>query len=563
MNEAKPYKTHDVLNQAPNLANYNTYLSNRILGEAVKRAGADWAHERLERFGELMGRPDIIDLGFQANANPPVLHTHNNLGERVDRIDFHPSFHGLMGISVAAQLHSLPWTEALTTINQNLHLVRACQFMLAAQNEAGHCCPISMTYAVVPALAAAPELAKQWLPLITSASYDQSFRPYFEKKGLLVGMAMTEKQGGSDVRANTTRAVPMGSRRDAGEPYLLTGHKWFCSHPMSDAFLMLAQTDKGLSCFLVPRFKPDGLQNSIYIQRLKNKLGNRSNASSEIELSDTMGFLVGEEGRGVPTIIEMVNHTRLDCMISACAQMRQAMVIAINHVNHRNAFGKKLGQHPLMQNVIADIALEAEAATQLTIRVATAYDQLHIDPAQGAFRRIATAIGKYFTTRRTPPVVAEALECLGGNGYVEESGMPRLLKESPLNSIWEGSGNVICLDVLRAMSKEPESLTAYINEIQTTKGRDLRLDLYVNALEADISFLKSSPENSSLMESQARLLVERLAIALCASLMLRFSPDYVAEAYLASRVSAGGHGYALGTLAAGTDFGRIIARAFV
>ncbi|MBU6450239.1 MAG: acyl-CoA dehydrogenase family protein [Cyanobacteria bacterium REEB67] len=552
-------ETHQVLNQVEPLTSHNSFTKNALFQETVKRIGAGWAEDRLNTFGELMGRPETIELGFAANAHPPVLLTHDTSGRRLDKVEFHPAFHELMRIAVQNQLHSLPWTEKISGENQR-HQVRAMQLMLAAQNEAGHCCPISMTYAVVPALAAAPSLEAIWKPLITTNVYDPRFIPYYEKKGLILGMAMTEKQGGSDVRANTTFARPLKTRT-VGAPYLLTGHKWFCSHPMADGFLVLAQTEKGLSCFLVPRFTEDGQKNNIFIQRLKNKLGNRSNASSEIEFESTTGYLVGEEGRGVPTIIEMVNHTRLDCMISASAIMRQAQTLALNHIAHRKAFGKLLVDQPLMQNVISDISLEAEAAMLLTLRVAEAYDQKEENPKEASFRRIATAIGKYFTTKRTPPVVAEALECLGGNGYVEESGMPRLLKESPVNSIWEGSGNVICLDVLRAIGKEPQSLVAYFEEIEKTRGADNRLDLYMDGLKKDLNALLANSDQSCL-ENQARSIVERLAMALAASLMLRHSPDFMAEAYLSSRVALQAPGYSLGTLAATTPFSEIIKRAF-
>jgi len=559
--DTRAYKTHSVFNQVEPLSDYNLFSGNKVLTEVLDRVGAGWAKPRLEAFGAVMGRADTIELGFAANAasNVPVLHTHDLRGNRIDKVEFHPAFHNLMTIAVENELHSLPWkslSEAEAKKQPHRHLVRAAQFMLNAQNEPGHCCPISMTYAVVPALAAAPELEARWKPLITSNVYDSRFIPWFEKKGLILGMAMTEKQGGSDVRANTTFARPAGAR-GIGKPYLITGHKWFCSHPMADAFLVLAQTEKGLSCFLVPRFLEDGKLNSIYIQRLKNKLGNKSNASSEVEYLDTVGYLVGEEGRGVPTIIEMVNHTRLDCMISAAALMRQAQTIAINHVKSRQAFGKLLCDQPLMQNVISDLSLEAEAAQLLTMRVAEAYDRKDENPKESAFRRIATAIGKYFTTKRTPPMVAEALECLGGGGYVEESGMPRLLKESPLNSIWEGSGNVICLDVLRAIFKEPESLEAYFDELVLVKGKDSRLDSYIDGLRRDIGELTKNP---AALESQARMIVERLALALAASLFVRYSEPFMAEAYIASRIS-GAHGYAFGTLPTGSHFEKIIARA--
>ena len=559
--DARAYKTHSVFNQVEPLSDYNLFTGNKVLAEVLDRAGASWAKPRLEAFGALMGRAETIELGFAANANPPVLHTHDLRGNRIDKVEFHPAFHQLMSIAVQNELHSLPWkssTEADSKKQPQRHLVRAAQFLLNAQNEPGHCCPISMTYAVVPALAAAPELEARWKPLITSNIYDSRFIPWFEKKGLILGMAMTEKQGGSDVRANTTFARPASTgNRGIGKPYLITGHKWFCSHPMADAFLVLAQTEKGLSCFLVPRFLEDGSLNSIYIQRLKNKLGNKSNASSEVEYLDTTGYLVGEEGRGVPTIIEMVNHTRLDCMISASALMRQAQSIAINHAKSRQAFGKLLCDQPLMQNVLSDLSLESEAAQLLTMRVAEAYDRKDENPKEAAFRRIATAIGKYFTTKRTPPMVAEALECLGGGGYVEESGMPRLLKESPLNSIWEGSGNVICLDVLRAIFKEPESLEAYFDELALVKGKDSTLDSYIDDLRRQIGELMKNP---ATLESQARFIVERLALALAASLFVRYSEPFMAEAYIATRIS-GAHGYALGTLPTGSQFSKIIARA--
>jgi putative acyl-CoA dehydrogenase len=555
------YKTHEVFNQVAPLSQHNLFLNNPLMGEFLDRAGVSWATGRLEAFGSLMGSPEVIELGFTANANPPALHTHDLMGNRIDRVEFHPSFHELMSISVENELHSLPWkTDDNGAEGQkkrpHRHLVRAAQFMIAAQNEQGHCCPISMTYAVVPALAAAPELEARWKPLITSNVYDRRFIPYFEKKGVILGMAMTEKQGGSDVRANTTFARAAGSR-GIGKPYLITGHKWFCSHPMADAFLVLAQTEKGLSCFLVPRFTDDGSKNNIFVQRLKNKLGNRSNASSEIEFLDTTGYLVGEEGRGVPTIIEMVNHTRLDCMISASAIMRQALSLALNHVKNRRAFGKVLVQQPLMQNVASDLCLEVEAAILLTMRVAEAYDGHNENPREMSFRRIATAVGKYFTTKRTPPMVAEALECLGGSGYVEDTGMPRLFKEGPLNSIWEGSGNVICLDVLRAIFKEPESLEAFFEELQQVQGKDSRLDSYIDCLRSDLAKLLKDPTS---LESQARILVERMAIALAASLFVRYSPEYMTEAYLASRVM-GHHGYAFGTLPASSRFESIINRA--
>jgi putative acyl-CoA dehydrogenase len=424
---------------------------------------------------------------------------------------------------------------------------------------------MSMTYSAVPSLRRQPELAHIWEPKITTKTYDHSFAPSATKIGLTIGMGMTEKQGGSDVRANTTRAVPVGEP-GPGKEYSLTGHKWFCSAPMSDAFLMLAQTAKGLSCFFVPRWKPDGTKNNIFIQRLKNKLGNRSNASSEIELEDAFGWLVGEEGRGVPTIIEMVNHTRLDCISGSAGMMRQATLQALHHTHQRSAFGKKLSEQPLMVNVLADLALESEAATRMMLRVAKAYDKAESDPREALFKRIASAIGKYWACKRTPMLVAEALECFGGNGYVEEAPMARIYREAPLLGIWEGSGNVICLDVLRAISKEPETLDAFVAELELAKGRSKRLDSYIASIKREIAALKKNatskkPSVATAREQSARLLVERLALALQAALMVQHAPKYVADAFIASRLG-GQSGYAFGTLPKNVDAKAIVARAY-
>jgi putative acyl-CoA dehydrogenase len=410
-----------------------------------------------------------------------------------------------------------------------------------------------------------PELAKFWEELICSTSYDKSFQPANKKSGLTIGMGMTEKQGGSDVRANTTRAVPL-SERGPGKPYLLTGHKWFCSAPMSDAFLILAQTEKGVSCFFVPRWRPDGSKNEIAVQRLKDKLGNRSNASSEIELQDAFGWLIGEEGRGVPVIIEMVNHTRLDCIIGAAALMRQSTLQALHHAHQRSTFGKKLVQHPLMQNVLADLALESEAAARLMMRVAHSYDEQNKVAGEAQFKRIVSAIAKYWICKRAPMTVAEALECWGGNGYVEEGPMPRLFRESPLLGIWEGSGNVICLDVLRAVSKEPETLDAVVAELEKVKGRNKRLDTYTGSIKRDIAALKKNAGSKSTAvaagrEQTARLLVERLALALQAKLMVEQTPDFVSAAFIASRLS-GQSGFALGTLPKSAKVKAIVERAY-
>ena len=537
--------THEVLNQPPPLQGYDLFTTDRVLVEALRREGAGWAEERVQRLGAIAGGEPLA-WGRLANANPPVLRTHDRYGNRIDEVEFHPAWHELMRLSVAHELHALPWREP----RPGAHAARAALFYVLGQVEAGHGCPISMTYSAVPALRVVPEIAAEWEPRLTSTTYDPRPIPASEKAGALCGMAMTEKQGGSDVRANTTRARPLG-RPGPGAAYELTGHKWFCSAPMCDVFLVLAQAERGLSCFLLPRWLPDGTRNRFHIQRLKDKLGNRSNASSEVEFDAAWARLVGEEGRGVPTIIEMVNHTRLDCVIGAAATMRQAVAQATHHAAHRSAFGRRLVDQPLMQNVLADLAVESEAATVAMMRLARAYDGG--DERERQFARLATAVIKYWVCKRTPMHVAEALECLGGNGYVEESMMPRLYREAPLNSIWEGSGNVICLDVLRAMAREPESVEALFGEIGQAGGDERRLDLFVENLRQDLG-------RSEAIEARARRLVERMAVALQASLLVRYGDPAVAEAFCVSRLD-GDRGLVFGTLPAGLDFGRIIERA--
>jgi len=539
--------THEVHNQVPPLVDYNLYATDRVLVDAVEREGAAWIGPRAAELGAILGREPAIGWGFDANHNPPVLHTHDSRGTRIDEVRFHPAWHELMRLSVAHGLHSLAWTAD----KSGGHVARAALFFLAGQNEAGHSCPISMTYAAVPTLRHQPNLAEQWLPRMASTTYDPRMIPVADKHGAILGMAMTEKQGGSDVRANTTRAVAE-SRGGPGEAYRLTGHKWFCSAPMSDAFLVLAQAPGGLSCFLLPRFTPDGARNAFYLQRLKNKLGNRSNASSEVEFDGAWASLVGPEGRGVRTILEMVNHTRLDCTLGSAGLMRQALVQAAHHTRHRSAFGHLLVEQPLMQNVLADLAIESEAATLLAFRLARAYDST--SESEQHFRRIATAVAKYWVSKRAAPVAAEALECLGGNGYVEESMMPRLLRESPLNSIWEGSGNVICLDVLRAIGNEPMSIEALLAELQLAGGADRRFDACFDALKSQWRSLAAEPRN-------ARRLVEHLALALEASLVVRYSPPAVADAFCASRLD-GDSGRAFGTLPPAVDCVAILARAW-
>jgi putative acyl-CoA dehydrogenase len=535
-----PHATHTVLNQAPPFEDINLFTSDRALTEALRREGAAWAEERAQAFGEIVGRRETIAWGFQANEHPPALRTHDRNGNRIDEVEFHPAWHALMALGVGHGLHALPWSEPQT----GAHVARAALFMLLAQVEAGVGCPLSMTYSAVPALRLQPDLAAEWEPRFASTAYDPRFAPAAEKAGTLCGMAMTEKQGGSDVRANTTVARPLAGT--VGE-YELTGHKWFCSAPMCDAFLVLAQAPGGLSCFLLPRFTLDGRRNGFHLQRLKDKLGNRSNASSEVEFHAAWARLIGEEDRGVPTILEMVNHTRLDCVIGAAAGLRAGTARAIHHASHRRAFGKLLIDQPLMRNVLADLALESEAATTAMMRLARAFDG-----AETPFRRLATAVLKYWTCKRAPVHAAEALECLGGNGYVEEWGMARLYREAPLNSIWEGSGNVQCLDVLRAIQKSPESLHALLAEIWEARGGDHRLDIYVNELRAELG----RPED---LELRARRLVERLALALQASLLVRHAPPEIADAFCASRLD-GDSGRAFGTLPAGTDFGAILER---
>lgn len=547
-------------NQAPPLTGYNLFLSDRTLVQAVEREGAAWAREQISELGRLLGTEEVQRWGFEANENKPVLHTHDRQGNRRDEVVFHPAWHNLMRTSVANRLHSLPW-ETLPSENllsqrkPGAHVARAALMMLTAQNEAGHTCPISMTFSAVAALRAEPALASEWEPRILSTSYDPRFAPAHEKSGALLGMGMTEKQGGSDVRANTTRAERIGDSRE----YLITGHKWFCSAPMCDAFLILAQAAKGLSCFLLPRWTTSGERNRFYIQRLKDKMGNRSNASSEVEFAQAWAHLVGEEGRGVHTIIEMVNHTRLDCTIAAAGLMRQALTQAVHHARHRQAFGKLLMEQPLMRNVLADLAIESEAATLLMVRLACSFDARVSDERERAFCRIATAIAKYWLCKRSPVHVGEALECLGGNGYVEESIMPRLYREAPLYSIWEGSGNVICLDVLRALAKDPATVDALLAELKSTSGADKRLDSYVAGIQERLSERagNGSQPGYGVTDYSARELTERLALALQASLVVRHSSPALAEAFITSRL-AGQHGQSFGTLPPEVDVDGIL-----
>jgi putative acyl-CoA dehydrogenase len=530
--------THDVTNQPPPLVGHDVADDPALL-EGVVREGAGWALDELHRLGRLAGSAQAQEWGEQADRYGPELRTHDRYGHRVDEVVFHPAWHSLLDVAVSAGLAGAPWASD----RPGTHVARAAGSYTWGQVEAGHGCPVSMTYAVVPALRHAPELAAVYEPLLTSRSYDPGLREPTSKRGLLAGMGMTEKQGGSDVRAGTTVATPRGDGT-----WSLRGHKWFTSAPMCDVFLVLAQAvtasgEAGLSCFLVPRVLPDGSRNVFRIQRLKDKLGNRSNASSEPELDGTVAWLVGEPGRGVRTILEMVAMTRLDCAVGSASGMRAAVRQAVHHCSHRSAFGRLLVDQPLMRTVLADLALEAEAATAVVLRLAGA-----VDRGESAFARLAVPVAKYWVCKRQPAVVAEALECLGGNGYVEESGLPRMYREAPLNSIWEGSGNVQALDVLRVLAREPAAVEAFFAEVALAGG----------TVAAAGTALRS--ELRDVEEAGARRLVERLALVLQASLLVRHAPPAVADAFVTSRLHDG-FGRAFGTLPRGVDVAGVLARA--
>ena len=547
--ERTTFGNHEVANQPPPLVDYNVFEADTVLGEAVRREGAEWDLERITAVGEYAGSADAQELGRLANENGPKLKTHDRFGNRVDIPEFHPAWDELMTAGVGFELHSSPWKDP----QPGAHVARGAAFMCMSQAEAGIGCPISMTYSVIPALRTQPELAAEWEPRFLSPSYDPANAPAPGKAGALAGMGMTEKQGGTDVRANTTIARPVNGGGPGAE-YELSGHKWFMSAPQCDAFLVLAQADGGISCFLFPRWTPDGTRNRFRLQRLKDKLGNRSNASSEIEFDSASAWLVGEEGAGVRTIIEMVNHTRLDCVLGGATGMRAGVAQAIHHASHRSVFGRELVEQPLMRNVLADLAVESEAATVSAMRLARAYDEaIAGDEGAQQLKRIANAVLKYWICKRAPMHAGEALECLGGNGYVEESGMPRLFRESPLNSIWEGSGNVQCLDVLRAMVKSPASVEAFFAEVEEGAAAEPRLGEFAGSLRQEL------PGDLETIEARARRIVEKMAFALQASLLVRYGDEAVADAFCASRLS-GDWGQAFGTLPAGTDFGRIIER---
>ena len=536
--------THEVINQAHALENYNAYARNLPLQEAVAREGAGWAQDWLMARGAEVGSAEWIEHGRLANVNPPQPRLFDRYGNRRDEVEFHPSWHECLGWLKRNGCDTGPWAEP----KKGAHVARAAAYIMFAEIEDGSLCPTTMTYGAVPVIRRVPEIARDWMPLLLSREYDKRFIPAPQKKGVLIGMGLTEKQGGSDVRANTTRAEQLsdGSWR-------IVGHKWFLSAPMCDAFLVTAQSPKGLSCFFVPRWTPDGRLNEIRIQRFKDKLGDRSNAGTEAEFWGSTGWLVGEEGRGIPTVLEMGVYTRLDCAIGSTGVMRAALSQALHHTSLRAAFGKLLRNQPLMQNVLADMALEVEAATALSLRLARAFDAQE-DEAESQLRRILTPLAKYWICKRCPTLVAEAMEVHGGNGYVEEGPMPRLFRQSPLNSIWEGSGNVMCLDVLRAMAKHPRSVEFLMAEIEPAFGRSAVFDRWV-------SWLKDELQDADAIENRARRLVQDMALALQGALLLRFAPDYVAQAFCATRL-AGDWGFAFGTLPKNSDFESILRRAW-
>ncbi len=548
--------THEVSNQVPDLPDVDLLAEDSALQEAVSRYAADH-RPALQQLAVLAGSARARGWGEQADRYPPVLRTHDRRGERVDEVEYHPAYHQLLRTGVEHGLAAAPWTARP---GSGAHVARAAGFYLWTQNDAGHGCPLSMTYAAVPALRHDPDLAAIWEPRLTSTDYDVGLRRASDKAGALAGMGMTEKQGGSDVRANTTAAVPEpGGPLEGGETYRLTGHKWFCSAPMSDMFLVLAQAPGGLTCFVVPRVLDDGSRNTWRLQRLKDKLGNRSNASSEVELAGTWGVRLGGEGAGVRTILAMVAATRLDCVVGSAATMRAALRVAVHHIRHRSAFGTLLADAPLMRMVVADLAIESEAATVLSMRLAAAQDAEQHD-----LLRLAVAAGKYWVCKRTPAMVAEALECLGGNGYVEENGVARLFRESPLNSIWEGSGNVNALDVVRALRTAPEAADALLAELDLARGAHRRLDGELVAFERTLrAAAEAAAQEPDQLAAGARWLVERAAVLLQASLLVRFAPSEVADAFVATRVRRGG-GMGFGTLELDVDTsGRVIDRSVV
>ena len=547
--QAAGYATHEVMNQPGSLEDYDLYSADKPLRDAVQVFGADWAADLLKQTGALVGSARVQHLARQANRQLPELRTHDRFGHRVDVVEFHPAYHELMGLILGCETHSFAWTHD----RPGAHVARAALSYLWNQGENGICCTMGMTFASIPALRHDRTLLAEWAPLINRSAYDP--RPVYakDKSGITVGMAMTEKQGGSDLRATMTAARPATARRGPGEPYLITGHKWFFSVPMSDLFLTLAQSEKGLSCFVATGWLPDGNRNRLKLQRLKDKCGNRSNASSEVEFYDLYAVMLGEEGRGIRTIIEMAHATRLDFAIGSSGLMRQALSQAIHHTSNRRAFQRHLVDLPLMRNVVADLAVESEGMMWMSMRLARALDRSEGDKAEALFSRIATPIAKYWICKRAPQFVAEALECHGGNGYIADHRMERLYREAPLNGIWEGPGNVICLDVLRCMQREPETVEVLLGEVNEARGRNVQLDSFADNLMRRI-------KDVSGLEPFARRLVEMMALALQASLLVRHSSSVVADAFCATRLD-GDWGHAFGTLPRGLDTQAIVDRA--
>ncbi|NVK38028.1 MAG: acyl-CoA dehydrogenase family protein [Gammaproteobacteria bacterium] len=550
-------ETHEVFNQPTALDPFNAYDGDQALQHWVRVFQGDWHQAQLSEYGQRCGS-DLFEAGFAANKYKPEFKTHSRFGERIDQVDFHPAYHQLMDAAIQAGHHSLPWQVK----KMGAHVARAAIEYMHSQAEPGTGCPLTMTFAAVPAIAHQPNIAKEWLPKITANHYDPRNVPFYEKQGLTIGMAMTEKQGGSDVRANTTRAYAV-DKSGPGEAYEIVGHKWFCSAPMCDGFLVLAYTgskEQGLSCFLLPRWRPDGRKNEMYVQRLKDKMGNVSNASSEVEYRGAFAWMIGEEGRGVRTIIEMVSMTRFDCMVGSSAIMRQAVAQAIHHTSGRSAFGANLHDQPLMQNVLADLAIESEAALAISMRIAHSLDTLQqadvsndVAEHESRFSRVATAIGKYWICKRAAQFTYECMECIGGVGVVEDNILPRLYRESPINAIWEGSGNVQCLDVLRAMQKDPNVLDAFMTELKKGLGKYPVFDEYLANLSHEFKDLSN-------LEYRARSVVEKLALAWEASTLIQFGDESVAYGFVHSRLNQYG-GYYYGTLPADVDVSAIIQRA--
>jgi putative acyl-CoA dehydrogenase len=542
-------ETHEIENMPSVLENYDAYGQDHALVDAVGVNGGEWANGDLSRFGRLCGSEELLSWGAQANENKPVLHTHSRHGARIDDVRFHPSYHQLMALSMKEGIHASHWLEPKT----GAHVARAAKSYLMAQVEAGHGCPITMTSAAIPTLKRQPNLYAQWSDKVMNLGYDQRNISHELKESVTIGMAMTEKQGGSDLQANSTQAYPVGVS-GAGQIYELVGHKYFVSAPMSDAFLVLAQVEAGVSCFLVPRWRPDGTKNPLQIQCLKNKMGNVSNASSETELRGALGWMVGEEGRGVSAILEMVAMTRFDCMLGSSGLMRQGIAQITHHCSQRSAFGKRLSEQPLMQNVLADLILEHEAAIAFSMRLARSLDLSEQEAQEKHLVRMGTAIGKYWICKRTPGHVYEAMECIGGSGVMEDCIMPRLYRESPINTIWEGSGNVQCLDMVRAMNRNPESLDAFMNEIHRAQGKHPLMDFALDDLQAALA-------DKNDIEYRSRSIVGKMALTIQASTLLQFGKSEVADAYCKARLVSSGQGWVYGTLPRTIDCASLIKRA--